>query len=546
MQKDPTNLLLAFFAGKIGYPEYAQESLGIIRELLLLRSDERSGLETTDTALNLVVQIEDILGRLFQKQLISPEYAVMCKTVIDFAKLCVIDPKAAEKFVLPAVQAFVVFVNAIDPSASIPSTVGVDYYHRVYLAEYTRWQNNLIGSARKAEQYGYSFEKVLSAANEKSKQFAQIGKLGGLLEASKYFFDVANTTRKKHIPNKIDSYITATAEKLFTSDSEDSLYTSIEELANTNLASEPLFSTKKIKTLAAGIKGYFTKEKLTDNQAFTLNLIERVNEMEQRLAQVEHSIEKLNSKILLLEASITGLKERDENIEHKIALMNKKIDDLHITKEQLDGYRDVILSWMNGYNYNRLNEFSKDYLTQAEFLSEHYTTAKFDDFSVVVLQFCRALENELLHKLYLDYARNLINRNIAPEQLFVWDLSMVVKNDRKITYSLAKEISAAVCSKDTLYLKLAIGQMEKGIEFALSDNLRLQSGFASDFYDYLKSCLDAEVLAVEYLQQLAAIREQFRNKAAHLGAIRPAAASIGKKLIRNALNQLLDGYRVAS
>ena len=352
MSNNPTHLLLAFFAGKIGYPEYAQESLEIIRELLLLRSDERCGLETTAVAENLAAQIEDILGRLFRSQLISPEYAVMCKTVIDFAKLCVIDPKVAEEFVLPAVQALVVFVNANDPAATIATTIGVDYRHREYLAEYTRWQSRLKGSARKVEQYEYSFEKVLSAANEKSKQFAQIGKLGGLLEASKYFFDVANTTRKKHIPNKIDSYITATAEKLFSSDSEDRLCAPSAEHAATDLASEELFSTKKIKSLAAGIKGYFTKEHLTDNQVFTLNLIERVNEMEQRLAQVEHSIEKLNSKILLLETSIAGLKERDENIEHKIALMNKKIDDLHITKEQLDGYRDVILSWMNGYNYN--------------------------------------------------------------------------------------------------------------------------------------------------------------------------------------------------
>ena len=226
--------------------------------------------------------------------------------------------------------------------------------------------------------------------------------------------------------------------------------------------------------------------------------------------------------------------------------MNKKIDDLRISKEQLDGYRDIILSWMNGYNYNRLNEFSKDYLTQAEFLSEHYTTADFEDFSVVILQFCRALENELLHKLYLDYVRNLLHRDVAPDNLFVWDLSAVARNDRKITFSLAKEISAAVRIRDTQCLKLSIGQMEKGVEFALSDNLRLQSGFARDFYDYLKSCLDAEVLAVEYLQQLAAIREQFRNKAAHLGAIRPAAANVGKKLIRNALNQLLEGYRVAN
>ena len=408
MQNTKTNLLLAFFAGKVSSQEFANDSLEIVREILIRSIDERSRNQIVTVSAGVVVQVEEILARLFQEQLISPENAVLCKAVISFAKLCAVDPKGAEKFVLPAVQAFMVFVNAAEQAAGETAVPELEAERKECLEQYQGWLNGLKDAAQAAGKYGYSLETVLNAADEQSRQLMQAGKLGGLYEAATNIFATANNARKKLLTEKIDSYVAAAAEKLFIRDTAEIAAVSFEE----DRMYEAVSTAKKLCTLADDIKGWLIKGKLSDDQAFKISLLDRVHEMEERITRVEHNVEKLNSKILLLETSIAGLKERDENIEHKIALMNKRIDDLHITKEQLDGYRDVILSWMNGYNYNRLNEFSKDYLTQAEFLSEHYTTAKIDDFSVVVLQFCRALENELLHKLYLDYARNLINLSL--------------------------------------------------------------------------------------------------------------------------------------
>jgi hypothetical protein len=117
-------------------------------------------------------------------------------------------------------------------------------------------------------------------------------------------------------------------------------------------------------------------------------------------------------KILLeLNYSINIIKKGRRNVEEKLLLIYGKIDKkINQKNVSINEYEIIVNSWLeilenidnNTLNYLRTGEYIYDSLFEINELNEA-------DFSPFVIEYCRALENELKYSLFIPYSEKINN-----------------------------------------------------------------------------------------------------------------------------------------
>jgi len=83
--------------------------------------------------------------------------------------------------------------------------------------------------------------------------------------------------------------------------------------------------------------------------------------------------------------------------EKKIELIYNQIDDLKFNKSQLNEVAISNNKWFG--NWNKLNEKTKVFISEAELISKYINK----DYSSVVVQYFRAIENQLSQQIFFDF-----------------------------------------------------------------------------------------------------------------------------------------------
>lgn len=249
------------------------------------------------------------------------------------------------------------------------------------------------------------------------------------------------------------------------------------------------------------------------------------------IAALQRDAEKLIKSVFDFKKSINLQDDADEaTVEKAIAAVEKMISESAANQSaSLDSYIDQARKWMNGWE--ALDKASRLFLPWGELLFETIERKGGGDFSPFILQYCRALENELLQKLFSAYTNDFTSRHSPPRHFLAPELE-----DKK-TGKFAKFLNKGD-SKYTLGDMNFIMNLCKANGSTLKKSELLQD-FRAFTLRYFENCIVEE----EYLEQIRRITEDFRNHAAHPNVLDREVALRCREAVRQCINELIVNYK---
>lgn len=251
------------------------------------------------------------------------------------------------------------------------------------------------------------------------------------------------------------------------------------------------------------------------------------------IAKLQQEIKSLSDHIISLKKLMNLDESCDEDkVEEFIEKMGNWITD-SIAKQStsLDKYISEVCSWLVGWDL--LDSASQAFLPQAELLYEHITKTDSKDYSPFIIQYCRALENELLIKLFASYTIDFHSRIENVDSFLLDDL----KEGK--TCFFAKALRNNKCT-------YTLGEMNRIMSLMKSGGKTLRdSALLNDFRDFATKYFNEQIVEEKYLEQINRINADFRTKSAHPYILDVEVAQNCRRLVRSCLNELIMNYHGA-
>ncbi len=230
---------------------------------------------------------------------------------------------------------------------------------------------------------------------------------------------------------------------------------------------------------------------------------------------------------------IGDIKKGGRSDEEKLVRICQKLDTLTegATDEvrTIQEYVAVVQTWLD--RWGLLDGLTQRFLPSAEQLYDLLGKQEGADFSPFIIQYCRALENEILMKLFCAYHDEIRKR--------IPDLKSFVAPDLSIeqTARFAKSV------RDDKR-KYTLGEMDFTMQLIKPGGKTLKSSpLLQDFRGFVTSYFSERIAEKEFLERLKRINEDFRCKAAHPYLMTKEEADRCLLAIREALCELPDAYR---
>ncbi len=246
-------------------------------------------------------------------------------------------------------------------------------------------------------------------------------------------------------------------------------------------------------------------------------------------AKLDHIVYVLAS----MRDDIGGIKQSSRDDEEKLARIAARIDAFtESTVAETKTYREyveVVQTWLN--RWETLDSLTQKFLPSAEQIYDLLERQTDADFSPFVLQYCRALENEILTKLFSAYNDDVRKR--------VPDVAAFVARDLQIENT--KRFARCVRDDNRRY---TLGDMSFTMQLLKPGGRTLaDSSLLQDFRNFTITYFDKRVAEKKFLDQVKYVNEEFRVKAAHPYLMTKEVADKCSALVRVALSELIDFYR---
>ena len=234
------------------------------------------------------------------------------------------------------------------------------------------------------------------------------------------------------------------------------------------------------------------------------------------LGEIKQTTEEINSKMDIvleklngLEREFTDLKKENRDLEQKITLMTAKLSKLDIQGEELEDYYALSQSLYS--NWDELDALTKKFIPLAEYLYSKLQKYDKPDYSPVILELCRAIENEFLLKIFRKYTLDLVGRKGANLDSFLaTDRASFELKDK--TGQFVKAVSKAASTKKPEY---TLGQMNTILSITGDSQIVAKSPLLKDFVDYLKDNTEVnDLLDSKYIKKINDIVNKYRNPSA--------------------------------
>lgn len=282
------------------------------------------------------------------------------------------------------------------------------------------------------------------------------------------------------------------------------------------------------------------------------DLIDIVKNMEDKLDDIGIKMEKMDLNILKILDIVNKISDEVKNIkksaydtEEKIVIINKTLDKLQIDNEEIDTYISIVKRWLN-VDWQELDDNSKNYLPSAEFLFGELS--KFPepgiDLSPFIMQYCRALENEMLKKVFRAYISDLITQRINVDTQFNWDLySKDEKGFNRRTQIFAKKVRkyTKINNPDDWFFEF--GTMLFIMKLLNENRIVSESPILIDLRKFIRKYFEDNIMDFNFLNSLEEIKDNYRNKSAHSNIISIEVAKVGRNEIRDAINIFFECYK---
>ncbi len=303
--------------------------------------------------------------------------------------------------------------------------------------------------------------------------------------------------------------------------------------ADSNPESRQLVTTRLAETCAVAEGTDYSVVTAAEVQGWPIvdaayrNLVENVEEI--RRLQRELSV--LTDHLISLKRLMNIGENDTDRVDEAIAQMAQWISASVANESRSVGsYIGTVRSWLT--NWERLDAASQSFLPQAELLYESIGRAGGQDYSPFIIQYCRALENELLTKLFAAYTRDFHKRySGCTHEFLVKD-----QNDAK-TGKFAKSLQ----KQQVAY---TLGEMTFIMSLLKSGGQTLEgSPLLQDFRTFAVRYFTESIVEKTYLDQIERINRDFRCKAAHPYLLDAEVAIRCRDQVRACLNELILSYR---
>lgn len=249
------------------------------------------------------------------------------------------------------------------------------------------------------------------------------------------------------------------------------------------------------------------------------------------IVRLQQEIDSLNDHLISLRKLMNiGENDDEQHIQEVIKQMEQWITKSVASQSlSIENYISVVCSWLTGWE--RLDDASQSFLPQAELLFDNIPQTKSKDYSPFIIQYCRALENELLTKLFVAYTQNLHYRH------------------KNINEFLAKDLLGQNTSKFAKMLKnrqhiYTLGDMSFIMNLLKAGGKTLKkSDLLQDFRSFTVRYFSERIVDKNYLDKIDKINKDFRCKAAHPYLLDVDVACRCREQVRACLNELILNYR---
>lgn len=305
----------------------------------------------------------------------------------------------------------------------------------------------------------------------------------------------------------------------------------------------------KINDKYISLKKEFTK--LKENQTNTA-YEEQLNGLHAVLAEVLQSqkvmtgkLDNIQSTLLEMATDFQSIKtlprEIDDKINRLYESLDQKLDVLTSDQKKLDFYITEIKGWFDFYDL--LESKSKKYLPEAEYIFDKISNLENPDYSPFILQYCRALENELLKKIFRAYVQSLIDRKIEIDKEFEWDLGRKDsgKPNSENTLKLAKHLQRCLKKSEEEWF-FELGSMEVNLRYLIGRTAE-KSPLLVDLKSFVLNRFEEEILNIEYLDEIKTIIKDYRNQSAHPNLIDAEKAKKFHREMKVCLIELMGNFK---
>ena len=263
----------------------------------------------------------------------------------------------------------------------------------------------------------------------------------------------------------------------------------------------------------------------------------------QGLDEVKYITKEINKKmdvvIEKLEIGFADLKNENRDVEQKITLMISKLSklDFYVMNEEIEDYYALAQSLYS--NWDALDGLTRKFIPLAEYLYSKLQKYDKPDYSPVILELCRAIENEFLLKIFKRYTLDLIGRkkNKLDDFLAVDRASFDLK---RVTGQFVKAISKAAKTNKPEY---TLGQMNTILSITSNSDIIRKSPLIKDFVDYLnKNTKVNNLLDSKYIKKVNEIVNKYRNPSAHPEFMSIEKANECREVMPERIDYLIDCF----
>ena len=176
----------------------------------------------------------------------------------------------------------------------------------------------------------------------------------------------------------------------------------------------------------------------------------------------------------------------------------------------------------------------------AEYLYSKLQNLRSDpDYSPVVLELCRAIENEFLLKVFKKYTMDLIGRKRTNESLNRF-LS-TDRSDRELNKKTGQFVKAITKAFNTRKPEYTLGQMNTILSLTKERDTLNASPLLKDFIEFLKeNTASQSLLDSDYIRKINNLVNRYRNPSAHPEFISRERAEECKDIMPERLDYFME------
>jgi 16S rRNA A1518/A1519 N6-dimethyltransferase RsmA/KsgA/DIM1 with predicted DNA glycosylase/AP lyase activity len=311
-------------------------------------------------------------------------------------------------------------------------------------------------------------------------------------------------------------------------------------------------SSEELLILEEIVKRYKNQidELKSENESLKINksfINDRFDRIEKQLEIVNTKLDSLLLLIQDLAKEFQDIKSSISSPEDKLSLLCSELDskiEILLTNniDQIKKFESMLSKWFE-FEWDKLENLSKSYLPTAELLFSQLSKIEDADLSPFIIQYCRALENELLQKVFRAYIRFLIERNIIIEAQFSWDFGKKESGNpnNENTLKIVKHLKNCLRSEPDKWF-FELGSMETYLRYLNGDTVN-KSPVLQDIKSFVLDYFENNILDLKFLDELKRIKDNYRNKAAHPNKINVEEATKGQMEIRMLIKSFLEYYK---